>query len=363
MSTQHRTLRAKGILLLLPFSIFAASATAFGESSDSLFNFSEDVRIFTAYAMMNVAGNVGEWNRAGMDPIRSQLRSDLAGRLNTSFQAKIRAFNQSHGRILETYEAALLTSGPPDFRWSYNPSNTGEIAETVSTDSTFPDLLAELYKRANVAQLWDEYRPLIQAQNDKYKPFADKAMEDVDSYCRLDPNYFYSNSKRIHFEYMPLLPYFTSMTARINGEIYIIVGPQEDRPDKSIFYYHLFNRVSIPLVRNDSEDVQQLAGLFDSVKSKVDIRRGSWNMLVAECFAEAMDMRLEKSLYHMDDSTVQASIIDEYRYGFILCPTIYSDLEKYERSGIRFSQYLPIILKSINYPAEAKRWSDFWSEP
>lgn len=253
MTSQHSTLGGKSILVLLFLSFFAASESAFGETSDSLFDFSEDVRIFTAYAMLNAAGNIGEWNKAGMDPIRSELRADLAGRIDSSFQTKIRAFNQSHGRVLETYEAALLTSGPPDFRWNYNPKNTGELEETVSTDSTFPNLLAEFYSKANVAQLWDEYRPIIQAENDKYKPFADQAMEDVDSYCRLDTSYFYSSSNRIHFEFMPLIPYFTSMTARVNGEIYIIVGPQEEKPDRSMFYYHLLNRVTIPLVRTVSK--------------------------------------------------------------------------------------------------------------
>lgn len=362
MTIRQRTPRAKSILLLLFLSLFAASVTAYGQSADSIFDFSEDVRVFTAYAMMNAAGNGGEWRAAGMDPIRIQLRADLAGRLDTAFQAKIKAFNRSHGRILEAYEAALLTSGPPDFRWSYNPKNTGEIAEAVSIDSTFPSLLAEFYKQANVAQLWDEYRPLIQAKNNQYKPFADKAMDDVLSYCRLDTDYFYSNSRRIHFEFMPLLPYFTSMTAWVNGEIYMIVGPQVEKPDQSIFYYILLNRVTIPLIRNDHEDVQPLAGLFDAVKSKIDVQRGNWNRLVAQCFAEAMDVRLEKKLYDLDDSTVQASLITEYKYGFILCPTIYSDLEKYEHSGLSFSEYFPRILKSIDYRHEIEKWNDFWAE-
>ena len=362
MISQHTLPAGKSFVLLLLLSFFAASESAFAESSDSLFDFSEDIRIFTAYAMMNAAGNVGEWNRAGMDPIRSELRADLAGRIDSSFQAKIRAFNQSHGRVLETYEAALLTSGPPDFHWSYNPKNTGDLEETVFADSTFPDLLAEFYRKVNVAQLWDEYRPIIQAENDKYKPFADQAMEDVDKYCRLDTDYFYSNGKRIHFEFMPLIPYFTSMTARVNGEIYIIVGPQEEKPDRSMFYYHLLNRVTIPLVRNDSEDVSRLAGLFDAVKSKVDIRRGNWKILVAEWFAEAADMSLEQKLYDRDTTTSQASLMNEYKYGFILTPTIYRDLQKYEESGMKFGEYFPRILESIDYRHEVEKWNEFWAK-
>ena len=362
MTAQQKTPKGKSILFILFLSLITTSAPAFGQSAEGFFHFSEDVRLFTAFAMMNASGNGGEWRTAGMDPIRIQLRADLAGRIDTSFQAKIRAFNRSHGQILETYEAALLTSGPPDFRWSYNPKNTGEIAEIVPADSTLPSLLAEFYRKANVAQLWDEYRPLIQAENNKYKPFADKAMDDVLSYCRLDSNYFYSASRLIHFEFMPLLPYFTSMTAWVNGQVYFIVGPQEAKPDQSIFYYLLLNRVTFPLVRNDSEDVQRLAGLFDAVKSKIDMKDGNWSRLVAESFSEAMDIRLQKRLYDLDDSTVQSSIMTEYRYGFILCPTIYRDLGNYERSGMSFSEYFPKILKSLDYKREIKEWDAFWAK-
>ena len=362
ITKQHGTLKAKSISLLFLLSLFSTTATTYGQNASNLFDFSEDVRVFTAYAMMNAAGNGGEWRRAGMDAIRSQLRSDLAGRVDSSFEAKLRAFNQSHGRILETYEAALLTSGPPDFHWSYDRKTTGEIGEDVSSDSALPALLAEFYNKANVAQLWDEYQPLIQAENDKYKPFADKAMEEVLSYCRLDSNYFYSDSRLIHFEYMPILPYFTSMTAWINGQVYFIVGPQEQKPDQSIFYYLLLNRVTFPLVKKNSRDVQRLAGLFNAVKSKLDMKDGNWNRLVAECFSEAMDMRLQKRLYDLSDSTVQASLMTEYKYGFILCPTIYSDLAKYESSGVSFTEYFPKILKSIDYHHEIEKWNNFWGK-
>lgn len=362
MTTQHKTLKTKSVSLLLFLSVFAATATAFGQSVGNLFDFTEDVRVFTAYAMMNAVGSGGEWRKEGMDPIRSQLRADLADRLDSSFKAKIRDFKESNGRILETYEAALLTSGPPDFHWNYNPKSTGEIGETVSKDSTFRALLAEFYEKADVAQLWEEYRPLIQAENNKYKAFAHKAMEDVLSYCRLDTNYFYSNSKRIYFEFMPLLPYFTSMTVRVNGDIYLIVGPQEGNPDRSVFYYQFLKRVTIPLVRSDYQDVKPLSGLFDTVKSKIDMKRGNWNRLVAECFAEAMYMRLEMKIYHIDSSQIQASLENEYKYGFILSPTIYRELEKYEESGMNFSEYFPKILKSINYTNEIERWNKFWTK-
>lgn len=363
MVSQHLSAKSIGMLriLFIAFLTTSGAGEVLGQATDSLFGFSADVRTFTAYAMMNSAGGGGEWRRAGMNPMRSELRADLAGRIDSTFRQKLRDFDEGHGRIMETYEVALLTSGPPDFLLSYNPRATGEIAENIRSDSALPELLAEFYKKADIANLWVKYRPLIQAENDKYKPFAKMAMEDVDSYCHLDSNYFSNSSRRINFQLMPMLPYYASLTARVNGEIYIIVGPQEITPDKSVFYYYLLRYVAMPLVRSDSAEVGRIHGLFDSVKSKIDMRHGNWNTLVAECFAEAMDIRLEKKLYDLDSSAVDSSLQTEYRFGFILCPTIYKSLQKYEESGKAFSDYFPMIVKSIDLRDESERWNRFWS--
>ncbi len=349
-------------MVFLPLLFLAPAGKVLGQGSDSLFDFTADVRVFTAYAMMNAAGGGGEWRSAGMNPIRAELRDNLAGQIDSSLLQKIINFDKSHGGILEAYEAALLTAGPPDFHWSFDAKTSGDLAESAESDSGLPDLLAEFYQKAGIADLWAEYRPIIQAKNDRYKRFAEKSIRDVEAYCRLDSNYFSRSSRRIHFQSMPLLPYYASLTARVNGDIYVIVGPQEEKPDKSIFYYHLLTRIALPLVKSDSTDVARIQGLYDAVKSKVNLKHGNWNTLVAECFAEAIDIRLEKKLYDLDSSTVDSSLQTEYKYGFILCPTIYANLEKYEESRMALSDYLPKVIKGIDLQQETGRWNDFWSK-
>lgn len=364
MSSQ--VIRKVSIGTLAVALVLSASVPGIGQvnrqRNDSLFDFTSDVRVFTAYAMLNAAGGTGEWRRAGMHPIRSELRADLAGKLTPAFQRKLRNFNRSHGSILETYELALLTDGPPDFRLSYDPKKTGSLAKSIQTDSALPRLLAQFYRKAGIARLWEKYRPLIQAENDKYRAFGDSAVADVEAYCLLDSDYFSMSSRRIHFQYMPLLPYFVSLTARVDGDIYMIVGPQEDKPDRSVFYYHLLTRVTMPLVRSDSVEVGRLLRLYDLVKSKIDMRHGNWNTLVAECFAEAIDIRMEEGLYDLDSSAVQSTLSSEYKFGFILCPAIYEGLHQYELSGESFARYFPFILQNIDLQEEQQRWNEFWGE-
>lgn len=363
MSSSHKRDGAAGSVTLICtlFLFFEFSSQAMCQDT-GLFDFSPDVRLFTSYAMMNAAGRAGEWRNAAMDSVRSHVRTYLAGRLDTTFQRELKEFNVKQGRILETYELALLTSGPPDFLLKYNPRNTNIAGENFSADTALSRLLAEFYRKANIDELWGTYHPILAAEDDRYRPFSDSAMKDVESYCSLDSDYFSSNSRKIHFEIQPLLPYFTSLTARVNGELYITSGPQMESADRSVFYYYLLNRVTMPLVRSDTADVERLAGLFDSVKARIDLRRGRWDILVAQSFAEAIDIRLERTLYGIDSAGVQQALSTEYKFGFILCPAVYENLDEYEKSGMKFSDYFRIIMSRIDYGVESERWNSFWSK-
>ena len=72
-------------------------------------------------------------------------------------------------------------------------------------------------------------------------------------------------------------------------------------------------------------------------------------------------MRLEQKLYDLDSATIKTSLMNEYKFGFILTPAIYEELQKYEESGMKFSEYFPGILKAVDYRQEIAKWNDFWS--
>jgi len=365
MESYHRKFTPGGkpaLFATLLFCVFTPNFV-FAQGTDSLFDFTSDVRLFTAYAMMNAGSGMGEWRHAGMDSVRLKLRSDLAGRIDSSFQDSIHEFNRSHGRVLETYEYALLTDGPPDFRLNYNPNTTGISEDTVKSDSALSDLLARFYKDANVPQLWEKYRPIIQAEDDSLRSFSATAMADIISYCNLDSNYFLKSTRRIHFQFMPLIPFFTSLAVRVNGEIYVIIGPQESKPDRSMLYYDLLHQVAGPLVGSDTVNVERLSPLYDSVKSRIDLRRGNWKTLMIDCFAEAIDIRMEQTLYGLDSSAVWRSLMNEYKRGLILCPAIYINLVSYEQSDMTFPDYYPTLIKRISLENQLRHWREYWDRP
>lgn len=324
------------------------------QPTDSLFDFTADVRLFTAYAFMNDAGN----RKAGMYPIRIEVRKELAARLDSNFEKKITDFNFSHNRGSWTGFGpyALITSGPPDFVVSFDSTTSDRYCREIEkTYAGFSPLLAEFYRKANIAQLWERYRPIIQADNDLRRPFAHRALDQIISYCRLDKDFFTKSANKIHFQFEPLLLYFTAETEKVNGDIWIIAGPQEGNPDESEFYHEALHHVINPLV--DALDSATTAKFSDLFKLADSTSQNGYGQFY-EGFVRTIDKVLQGKLYGQSDSEVTAAILREYKLGFVLCPAVYEQLKQYEASKMTFAQYFPKIVVNIDVAHERQRWLD-----
>lgn len=341
------------VLVIITFICSFAQAQ---QTNDSLFDFTADVRLFTAYAFMNAAGNDGEWRQAGMHPIRIAVRKDLEGRLDSTFEKKIIDFNFRHNRGNWTGYGpyALITSGPLNFQVSFDPSTSDEDCKDIEkTYVGLSFLLAEFYKKANIAELWEKYRPLIQAQNDLRKPFAQRALDDIISYCCLTKDFFSRNANRIHFQFAPLLSYFTAETEKVNGDIYIIAGPQEGEPNESEFYHEALHHVINPLVDAiDSNTNRRFADLFRLVDSTSQTGYSQFY----EGFVRTIDKVISGRRFGESDSAIAADVTREYKLGFVLSLSIYEQLKHYEASRRTFAEYFPTIVGTIDVAREKQRW-------
>lgn len=343
--------------ITLLFAVTFISTLALqAQTIDSLFEFNADVRLFTAYAFMNAAGNDDEWRQAGMHPIRIDVRKDLEGRLDSTFLKKIRDFNFSHyrGSWPGYGPYALMTSGPPDFQVSFDPSTSDEDCRNIEKGyAGLSSLLAEFYKKANIAKLWEKYRPPIQTQNNLRKPFAQRALDDIISYCRLNKDFFSRNANRIHFQFAPLLSYFTAETEKVNGDIYIIAGPQESQPDESEFYHEALHHVINPLVdRLDTNTTRRFCDLFRLADSTSKAGYAQFY----EGFVRTLDKVIGGMRFGESDSTIVANVTNEYKLGFVLCLSIYEQLKQYEASRMTFAEYFPKIIANIDVARERQRW-------
>jgi hypothetical protein len=216
-------------------------------------------------------------------------------------------------------------------------------------------LLAEFYLKAHVAALWEKYRPQFQELNDQFRPYAGQALNDITRYCRLDKDYFLRKASRIHVVFAPLQSYFTAFTDNVNGEIYLVFGPQPSNPSPSSFYHEALHHVLSPLTEKlDTSVTNRFRGLYALASSEGHIGYGH----IDEAFVRTIGCVLSGKLFHQPDSTVLANVTNEYKLGFILCLPILEQLKAYEASNLTFEQFFPQILSNIDVEREKQRWAE-----
>jgi hypothetical protein len=326
------------------------------DTSTTLFRFEQDIRVFTAQAFQNAAGYDHEWRKAGMHPLGTEIRAELFSTLDSSYVTKLHTFLKSCDWDWSSCASyALLTSGPPDFRLSYDQKTTPYAERTIHDMPGLSPVLAEFYVKANVPALWRKYGPQFQELNDKFRPHASQALDDITRYCRLEKDYFLHKASHMHVIFAPLQSYFTAFTNEVGDEIYLVFGPQPSEPSPSSFYHEALHHVLSPLTQKlDTSLTDRFKELYALATSRGHVGYGH----IDEAFVRTIGCVLEGRLFSEPDSTVLANVTNEYKLGFILCLPIYEQLKQYEASKLTFAQFFPRILTSIDVEREKLRWHD-----
>ncbi len=333
------------------------------QNSDNFFIFDADERIFTAFAFMNAAGFDGEWRDEGMNPIRVEIREYVKSKLDSAFQKKIKEFHfsRNYGSWCGYADFALLTAGPPNFEISYDSASTKDVRETLNKHEGLSRLLSEFYTTANIKTLWEKYQPVLTAENNKYKPHSQKAVNDILQYCRLKTIIFSEAVRKIHFLVCPQMSYFTAQQNVINGDMYIIHGPSDGKPSPAAFYHEALHEIINPLTEKHSSNVNKYKELLEISSERRNVGYDDWVSIVNESFVRTIDKVLQGKVYNHSADKILQTITDEYKLGFILCLHIYENLSEYEKSNQSLEEYYPVIILNIDIDKEIKRWNDYWA--
>lgn len=343
-------------LILSTVSFYFTCPIFSQELSERIFDFEPDVRIFTAHAFMNAAGNDAEWRKEGMHPFRLEVRRYLHDILDSAFVERLKQYSHTTNKMGWSGWApyGLLTAGPPNFQLKYDSASTDESKETEVAFPNLSPLLAEFFEKAKISDAWKSFQPRLQVGNNRYKSFTQKALDDIVSYCQLEADYFQDQASKMHVQFSPLMLYYTSQTVKVNGEIWFIFGPQDSDPSPSSFYHEALHYVIDPLVAANREQVELLKGLVGLPKG------GSTQYeIVNESFVRTIDKILAGRLYGSSAESVRQKVNDEYKLGYVLCLTIFQSLSEYEKSNLPLIEYFSKVIVEIDVQKEKQRWMSF----
>jgi hypothetical protein len=324
---------------------------------NSIYCFDANENLFTAYAFMNAAGFDHDWSE--MHQIRIEIRDYLDKNLCNELRAKMNDFYNKHGSgDFSSYGIyALLLFEPPEFIIKYD---TLKQKDFLKEYDGLDDLYREFYEKANIKELWIKYKPIIQEMNDGYKPFAKIALNDIIKYCKLEKDYFSKRASKIYFTICPQMSHFTAYTTEVNGNIYIIHGPSEDKPSPGAFYHEALHHVINPLTEKHMNLVNQYNKLLEVTNDKRYVGYNDWQSNVDDSFCRTISMVLSGIHPGNSNEDINSWVQNEYKFGFILCMHILEKLHDYENSGKTFEEFYPTFYNTINIEKEKTRWEEFW---
>ncbi len=307
-----------------------------GESLQGLVNirFQNDIRLFTVMAALNVAGFDEESSGQEMSDVRRAVREQLAD-LDPDLRRRLQEFYQSQldqDAIHEQPQAAftslaLLLSGPPDFQLTADEENTPADAQRVRGFQAF---LSEFYREADVANLWEKYRPAYERELLSYQPVLRDVLQQT-------LNFFRVPARVVLDREIVLIPDLLDKKNIVNARnlervYYIVVGPS-DSPlnNRSQLQHEYLHFLVDPLVRKFGASLMSHQNLLDLAQRQPRIRSEYQNrylLMATESLIEALQLAMSGA----DSQARDRALVDLFRQGLILAPYFYRGLEAYAHS-------------------------------
>lgn len=326
---------------------------------EGLFVFEADERLFAAHAFMNVGGYDIEYNKNGMHPIRAEIRALLDKSLSKTYQDSVKEFYQNHDHYLGYYGTyAFALTAPPHLSLEFNSTTSSAWAkDEIEALSNLDDYLKEFYDKAEIGKLWQQYRPRIQELHDRFRPHATAAVQHLESFFREKEILSEGQNRKIITAFSPLLSYFQAFTVTVNGNVYLVFGPQPNEPSPASYYHEAGHYFVDPVVEKYRSETDRLEPLFRLAQEKQGIIGYAF---VEESLVRTVDILLSGKLFDSSDDKRKARIEDEYKLGFILCPYFFEALPAYVKSNKTFEEYFPTLIAGITLAKERNRWNEFW---
>src|SRR5512133_3407488 len=186
------------LIILLGLIVLKGNA-----QNKQIYNFEPDIRIFIAYAFLNAGGFDHDWLK--MDTMRVEIREFVDSVLQDNFKQKIKDYIKR--TKLGWYECgayALNLDNAPSFKWICDTCNLDLKNNYIGLDT----LYRQFYEKAKIKELWSKYKKTIDSINYSYQPYAQRAINDIVSFTKIDKDYYSKYSENIHFLVCPLMSHW-----------------------------------------------------------------------------------------------------------------------------------------------------------
>lgn len=341
----------------------APPASGLAASLERAISVSEDLTVFTLFALLNAAGYDDENREAGMHPVRLQVRQAVQQQLRPGFQEELRRFYEEHKQHASQWSylvVAKATAGPPSFtptaEWTQDLAQKPEFGPL----SELHGLLRRFYVEAPVQQLYALVRPAYHEYIQRYREAIFRETAAALQYCRMNLTELTASGERKNPVVIPnLLDSYERASSFILDERFISVeGPQE-----RIGYnpHEFVHAITNPAVYTPATDALRdpLGPLMDETIGALGAPSSRHQTLAAfvdENLVRTVSLRYLVAARPDRMSELESEMMDEWKSGYSLMRFFWEQLILYERQAADLRAYYPTMLTRLDPAAELARW-------
>ena len=368
-----------------------------------------DIRMFVVMAALNIAGFDYEPGSQPLTTARTEIRKDLATRVDPQLKAKLSEFYKANRRpgVEEGVDAtryaalSLMMTPPPSF--SVYTLDSSQIPEDVKPLLAFIPLVQEFYVKTNIKDFAQKYLSHAEHYAIQYRRPVGEMIYQIIEYFHLRPETVLAmkpvvistgepgakvkqqkeiartRSRQVFVILDPLACLGSSfarddmlnakddLLARRIGDDYIVaLGPSRDFTLDAV-RTALIRFIIDPLIerslRTSLEYKDPILHLAKTVPTSGKAFQVSVYQVVRESLAKASEIRMKriasgpKGNYTEDEAIYD--LAQNYLRGAVLSFHFYESLIGLEKVGIGLEDFFSQMMATIKFDREAKRASEF----
>jgi hypothetical protein len=297
----------------------------------------KDERIFTLFAALNATGFDREYPGITMSPVRQKVRAALAVKNLPSLAQLKPIFERVTDYHLVVW--VLQRGNPPGF----GRAEAGWWVSTRAADfAGLAEALGAFYREADIPTIWRQVQPEYQSELNRWQPLAENAELDTRSYLR---------ETVTPYRKLVIIPnlldsYYSGNGPQIGGTAYVVAGPTETELSlRGLIEHETLHSLIGPMLDRQRASIPNATSrrLYAVLKDTMPAGYGTWDSVLEESLNRAINLRM------LPDDQLRASQLDRLESeGFLLIQPLDQALAAYEKSGLSFTEYLPILLGSLN---------------
>lgn len=317
--------------------------------------------LFSVLTAINTCGYDSEL--AASDPVRSEIRTEVAKASQTFDQAKevtqtLCQFYKDHvqpdpSRTLAQYVSlALCLETPPQFNFKVKEA---ELPPDASHVAGLVPILQRFYDVAGLHAIWLKNQPAYDALIGRYHNSLSKVLFDTEIYLRLPSAGYLGRTFTVLLD--PMGAPGQTNARQYGSDYYLVISPGANGVFKTEQIRHIYLHYLVdPLNMKYPAVIDHLKPLLELVKRAPmdESFKNDASLLVTECFIRAIEIRMSGSSKTPDTQRQQA-VAHSMAQGYILTQYFYDALVEFEKRPAGLRNAYGDMLGGIDLHKEERR--------